>query len=97
MSLTEQKSNLGWLKEITDSISKRYANRYFGVYFCFVSSNGTPFKPFAYPGRDALGLEYANTQEDAAAGLFEDGDLFYMEDYANPDDMLRDMVKEIDG
>jgi len=52
----------------------------------FINNNGVPFRICTVPP-DALVIEYADT--------WEDGDLFYIEDYENLDSLITDMIKEI--
>ncbi|MCD8087553.1 MAG: hypothetical protein LUE22_03050 [Oscillospiraceae bacterium] len=97
MDSMEQSRITEWLGKIKEKLSKVYKQENFGERTYFVNQHGTPFMPFAFPGRFALGIEYADSKEDAVLGRFEDGDLFYIEDYVTVDDLFRDMFQEIEG
>lgn len=82
-------------------------NRYFSAIYprqlvekrvCYVSNNGDFFNPFLFDGAAySFGIEYASNESEASKGNFEDGDLFYLEDYDSLDDMIEAMRREIEG
>ncbi len=50
----------------------------------------------AFPGRDAICVEYADNEELATKGVFaEDGDLFYIDDYDDIQTIWNDIESEI--
>ena len=62
----------------------------------FFSSKGQIFRPFAFPGDNALAIEYAETPDDAEKNLFEDGDRFYLSELSISE-LFKAMVAEVEG
>ena len=95
MSLTEQKRKNDALLDVEKRFEAKYAAKKFGSNRCFVTSSGTIFRPFGFPGDNALAIEYADTPEDAEKNLFEDGDRFYLSELVG-DKLFQAMVSEIE-
>lgn len=92
----ERKSKIDFLQEIGQELDNRYQRTTFGNRVCYISKSGIIFNPFAFPGEYALAIEYAESPEAAAQGVFEDGDRFYL-DGKSTTDVLNAMMKEIEG
>lgn len=63
---------------------------------CFVRGDGAVFAVDAILPFGALVLEYADSVEQAEQNIFEDGDLFYLEEI-DEDAMYQSMLREING
>lgn len=61
---------------------------------CFKSESNTFFLVTPLSWANAIVVEYAPTEEGARKNLFEDGDLFYM-DELNREEMLKKILVEI--
>ena len=61
---------------------------------CFKSEENTFFLITPLSWADAIVVEYAPSEEEARKNLFEDGDLFYM-DELNRKEMLKKILMEI--
>lgn len=61
---------------------------------CFKSEGNTFFLITPLSWADAIVVEYALSEEEASKNLFEDGDLFYM-DELNREEMLKKILMEI--
>lgn len=46
---------------------------------------------------EAIGVEYAHGKLDAELYRYEDGDLFYLDDYDSIDALTKDVLQEIEG
>ncbi len=95
MKSTEQKKQLEVLGIVTDRFNSQYKLENYGKTEAFTTPNGTIFNVCAFPGEYALVIEYAENAEDAAAGRFEDGDRFYLDEYCDFDELIEAMKKEI--
>lgn len=95
MNLMELNKKIDILADINAQMSNYYEHRKYGNRECFTDGKGCIFIISGFPGRNALVIEYADNEADAAKGLFEDGDSFYLEDYKNVNDLLRAMLSEI--
>lgn len=96
MSLMAQKSKNDVLEEIEKRFQSIYPVKIYGENKCFLASNGQLFRPFEFPGEEALAIEYADTPEEARKSRFEDGDRFYLSDFPG-DSLFNAMVAEIEG
>ncbi len=99
MKLTEQKrKKFDIFASINDELDKKYSVISNGEYSCNVNKNGVFFRPFIFDYSErAFGIEYASDEKEAALGEFEDGDLFYLDDYSTLNKMIEDMCVEIDS
>ncbi len=94
MSLMEERKN-DLIIQIIAKLDKVYQKELVCNRVCYMSKGGIPFSPFKLED-GAYGIEYANGEECIRQGIFEDGDIFYVEDYDCIDDMVKDMCREID-
>lgn len=62
---------------------------------CFAKKTGEIFHLFGIKDFNALGIEYAENMNEAKKNVYEDGDLFYINDM-NEEEMLAAMVREIE-
>lgn len=62
---------------------------------CFEKKTGEIFHVFGIKEFNALGIEYAENMNEAKKNLYEDGDLFYIDDM-NEAEMLEAMIREIE-
>lgn len=85
------------LEKIAEKAKERYREKTFGKYSCLVNANGEPFRIFAFPGEKAICIEYAESENDAALGRFEDGDRFYLEDFQSLEALTEAVFAEIDS
>ncbi|MCD8352886.1 MAG: hypothetical protein LUC47_01020 [Clostridiales bacterium] len=86
------------LSEIETQINRLYPLKKIGKCEAHMSNNGSIFRVFAFPGEDALCIEYAESEKQAMQGLFpEDGDRFYLDEYLSVEGMLKDMIHEIEN
>lgn len=99
MSLTEPKraNKMDILAEMNKIAYNRYREKSFGRFRCFVSASGVPFNIFAFPGENAICVEYAENESDAALGRFEDGDRFYLEDFRSLEELSNAVFAEVDS
>lgn len=97
MNLTEQKKQLDVLAKVTERFNSQYRRKQFGKYETFVSDSDRIFSICAFPGENALVIEYADDQNDAAAGRFEDGDRFFLDEYKSLDSLIDAMQAEIES
>ncbi|MCD7831625.1 MAG: hypothetical protein LUI01_05110 [Firmicutes bacterium] len=100
MDLTElnKKSALDVLEIINRYFGTIYPRRSAARHDCYVSQKGDFFNPFLFDGAAySFGIEYASNETEASKGIFEDGDLFFLEDYDSLDDMIEAMRREIEG
>ena len=61
---------------------------------CFRKQNGVVFSLCVFPKDAAIVVEYADTIDDAEKNLFEDGDLFYIEEM-DEETMYQAVIQEI--
>lgn len=61
----------------------------------FMKKNGTIFDLIGLIKFNAIVIEYADTMEEAKKYMFEDGDLFYL-DEMDEEQMLEKMIEEIE-
>ncbi len=62
---------------------------------CFKAREDEIFMITVLEWAEALVLEHADSEEDARKNLFEDGDLFYLEEF-DEEQMLKEMIQEIE-
>lgn len=55
------------------------------------------FRPFVMGDWEAIGVEYAHGEYDAELYRYEDGDLFYLEDYESEEKLFKAILKEIES
>lgn len=96
MNLTERMKKNDVFLDIKKRFEAKYPVKTFGKNECFIASNGVIFRPFEFPGEDALGIEYAETAEEAKKNRFEDGDLFYLSELSG-DALFDALVAEIES
>lgn len=96
MNSMEQKKNIDVLAEINELVSLKYEKKTFGKFICNVNKSGVPFFISAFPDCPALVVEYAETEQDAALGRFEDGDRFYYDDYSTIQLLAEAILNEIE-
>ncbi|MCD8180732.1 MAG: hypothetical protein LUF26_04550 [Firmicutes bacterium] len=96
MIWTEKKNNIN-LTDIKDKLNAMYSSEHLGKNLCWTNKYGTFFKVFCFSENNrCFGIEYASNEDEARQGCFEDGDLFYIDDYSSLDDMVAAMRLEID-
>lgn len=61
---------------------------------CFLTEDGTIIHLTGLKAFNAIVIEYASSEEEAKKNMFEDGDLFYM-DEMDEEQMFNAMVEEI--
>ncbi len=98
MGLTEkQKNSFEILAELNNKLNSMYPRTNCGKYICNINKNGLLFKTFLFSEKECVfGIEYANNAKEAQKGCFEDGDLFYFDDYSSLAEMVEGMCDEID-
>jgi hypothetical protein len=62
---------------------------------CFMVGNDEFFMVTGLSWENAIVIEYASSKAEAEKNMFEDGDLFYMEELSDKE-MFESMVKEIE-
>lgn len=62
---------------------------------CFMVGNDEFFMVTGLSWENAIVIEHASSKAEAEKNMFEDGDLFYMEELSNKE-MFESMVKEIE-
>ncbi|MCD8021240.1 MAG: hypothetical protein LUF92_17195 [Clostridiales bacterium] len=86
------------LNVIETQMNNLYPLKKFGKSEAHVSDNGSIFRVFAFPGEDALCIEYAENEKQAMGDIFpEDGDRFYLDEYPSAEEMLKSMIHEIES
>jgi hypothetical protein len=87
------------LEELESKLRKRYKeialDDDYRVYFLLES--GMVIHLVLLKKFNAIVIEYADSLDEAKRYLFEDGDLFCIEDYPDVDEMFNDMIKEIES
>ena len=63
---------------------------------CFKVNDSEYFLVSGLKWANAIVLEHAFSENEARKGMFDDGDLFYMEDYGSAEKMIQDMIREIE-
>lgn len=83
------------LEELESKLKNKYKNITINDRNCFLTKDGTIFHLTALIPFNSIVIEYAGSMEEAAKNLFEDGDLFDM-DEMDLEQMYESMIKEID-
>ena len=102
MDLTAKKNDiegkkLDVLAEISKRLEQKFEKRKFGKRECFVNKNKVPFNVHTFQTLSAFVIEYAESDEDAMLDRFEDGDVFYWDEFHTEQDILDAMLKEIES
>lgn len=83
-----------------DELESRLKNRYKAIEIngtnCFRSEKGEIIHLAALKKMRAIVIEYASSEGEAKKNMFEDGDLFYV-DEMDANRMYEEMLKEIEG
>lgn len=95
MSRKSQKS-LDYFDYICEKLARLYDQTEINKQKLYVGENGFYFFLSVFPEEfNAIVIEYASNQEEAKNNIFEDGDLFYVDDFSK-EEMLQAMIKEIE-
>ncbi len=94
MNSMEQKKRNEVLSLVVGELQARFEKKLFGKNACMINQSGIPFRVCPFPDEMALVIEYAENDEDAESGRFEDGDRFYLADYS-VEDLIDAMLIEI--
>jgi hypothetical protein len=85
------------LEQLEDKFRKMYQEISVNDDVCFMLNDGMVISLALFKKFNAVVIEYAKNIEDAKKNIFDDGDLFYFEDYKNEDEMLEAMIREIES
>lgn len=85
------------IEELEDRLRNKYKEIIIGEDVCFVLNDGEIIHLVGLVQFKAIVIEYADSFDEAKKNMYDDGDLFYMDDYPEPERMFEDMIKEIDG
>ncbi len=84
------------LDKINHHVESVFKPRVFAGRKGFVNAKGVPFTIFAFPGENAICVEYADSEAQACNGLFPwDGRRFYLDDYKSFEELLGNVMREI--
>lgn len=83
------------LKNLENRLKKRYEFIIINGDGCFITESGEIIQLTGLKAFNAIVIEYAESMEDAKKNMFEDGELFYLDDM-NEDEMFKAMIKEIE-
>ncbi len=98
MSWTEKKRSNITLADVKDKLNEVYSTECISEHLCWMNKYGVFFKVFCFDNNErSFGIEYASNKDEVLQNYFEDGDLFYVDDYSSLDEMIADMRLEIDG
>ncbi len=100
MDLTEKKRKTDMSKAmtfITNGMDKAYPTIDVGNENCYKNQNDVLFNVDTLKSDGAFVVEYANNIIEAKHNMFEDGDLFFLEDYNSLDEIFQAMCDEIDS
>lgn len=75
-------------------LKKRYKTLTINDENCFLTEDGTILHLTGLKDFNAIVIEYALSEEEAKKNMFEDGDLFYL-DEMNEEQMFGAMIEEI--
>lgn len=82
-----------------ENLENRLKNRYEQIEVnnrnCFLLENGEIIQLTGLKSFGAIVIEYAETMEEAEKNMFEDGDLFYL-DELDENQMFEQMIREIE-
>lgn len=81
---------------MADRLQNRYPSIVVNGSVCFVTDDGVIFQIVCLKDFKAFVIGYAETMEEAEKNFFEDGDLFYMDEFSSEDEMFAEMIKEIE-
>ncbi len=97
MAWTENKGNNITLADVKDNLNEVYPVERIDAHLCYVNKFGIFFKAFSLNDNEkSFGIEYALNRQEVQQNRFEDGDLFYPDDYSSLDEMIANMCFEID-
>ncbi|MCD7893243.1 MAG: hypothetical protein LUG60_06005 [Erysipelotrichaceae bacterium] len=82
---------------ITEKFNKIYSTQNIGNRKCFINNNSVLFNVDMLKSDGAFVVEYANNITEAKHNMFEDGDLFFLEDYNSLDNLIEAMCTEINN
>ena len=83
------------LKNLEERLKSTYESIKVNDENCFLKKTGEIFRLFGMKNFNAICVEYATNIKEAEKNLYEDGDLFYM-DELNEEDMLKAIINEIE-
>lgn len=84
------------LQNLADRLQNRYSPIVVNESVCFVTDDGKIFQIVCLKDFKVFVIGYADTMEEAEKNFFEDGDLFYMDEFSSEDEMFAAMIKEIE-
>lgn len=84
------------IEELESRLGEKYEKVEINGENCFRTNKGEIIHLVGFKKWEAIVVEYAKTQEAAERNVFEDGDLFYM-DELDEKQMFEAMIKEIEG
>ena len=95
ISMEQKKQRDDRLTYLLENLRKQFQSVKVNGKDLLQTDNGTVFTLTAFPGDNALVIEYAENIFEAELNRFEDGERFYLEDYKDAERMLDDMLKEV--
>lgn len=84
------------LKYLENKLQSKYQSIEIQGNHCFITNKDEIIHLTGLKNFRAIVIEYAETLEEAKRNLFEDGDLFYIDELTE-DEMLNKMIKEIEN
>lgn len=97
MNSMEQKKRTEAIKEINKLLTQDYQTSKFPDGESFCTKDCGIFRMNVFTGEFAIVIEYAENEQEAELGRFEDGYIFYLDDYGSVDELYSALKSEIEN